>query len=170
MSIRNKTIEELLNMQQELHLSREEEKDGSLHQLISVYEELYRRIASDENSEYASSLESIKRKLILYLVRYGTYLKTEYRKDDRAAERTLKKAIQYDRKNPIAHYRLGFLAYKQRSYLLAVTHFQHAVQYQQACSNKEYRLNNQQNYNAHLYLSNSALYIAQKAQESLERL
>jgi Tfp pilus assembly protein PilF len=97
--------------------------------------------------------------LISYLVRYGTYLKTQYQKDDYAAEHSLKKAIQYDRENPIAHYRLGFLSYKKESYSSALVHFQNATHHQKTYSNNEYRLTNQQVYNAHLYLSNSALYI-----------
>ena len=58
--LKTMSIEELLDMQEELHFSRDEE-DGSLHELISVDEELYRRIASDQDSEYAPSLEMIKK-------------------------------------------------------------------------------------------------------------
>ena len=70
----------------------------------------------------------------------------------------------------LLHYRLGFLSYKQHKYTAAMIHFQNATRYQKTYSNEEYWLNNQQLYNAHLYLGNSALYIAQEAQESLQTL
>jgi tetratricopeptide (TPR) repeat protein len=170
MSLRTKSIEELLDLEEELHSSRDDEQDGSLDRLISLYDELYKRISSDRNSEYAQSLAQIKKNLISYLVRYGTYLKTVFQKDDNAASSALTKALRYDGRNPIAHYRLGFLSYKQRDYSVALQNFQKSISYQKSYSNLEYQLNNQQLYNAHLYLTNSALYIAKEAQRSLERL
>ena len=116
------------------------------------------------------SLPMIKKRLILCLVHYGTYLKTQNQKNDRAAEDSLKKAIHYDRENPIVHYRLGFLSYKQHSYASAIEYFQKATKYQEFYNHREYKLSKQQMYNTQLYLSNSALYIAQEAQKSLENL
>lgn len=170
MKTKDKTIEELLDIQQDLHLSREAEQDGLLARLINIKEELYRKISKDKDSEYAPSLLQIKQSLLSDLIRYGTYLKTEYQKDDYAAKINLRKALKYDPKNPIAHYRLGFLAYKKERYIDANTYFYKALQYQEIAEDKHYLLHSQQMYYANLYLCNSALYIAHHAQESLKTL
>src|SRR5690606_18566210 len=118
-----------------------------------VYEELYRRISRDKDSEYAPSLEQIKRTLIFHLVQYGTYLKTVYQKDDKIAEKALNKATRYEQKLSIVHYRLGFLHYKEKKYTKSLECFQNALRFQQKSSEK-YKLNEQQLYNCHLYLAN----------------
>ncbi len=170
MLLKNKSIEELLDMEEELRVSKTVEEDGSLYPFIQLYEELYRKINRDRDSVYAISLVQIKKMLISYLIRYGTYMKTQYQKDDHAAKSHLLKAIQYQREIPIAHYRLGFLHYKKRQYLEAMQHFENATQYQNSCDEEEYKLNQQQLHHAFLYLTNSALYIAEKAQSSLHNL
>jgi tetratricopeptide (TPR) repeat protein len=166
----NNTIEELLDLEEELHSDEKVEKDGTLSQLISVYEALFKKISGDPTSEYAPSLENIKKRLISYLVQYGTYLKTVYQKDDFAAEHCLKKALRYERELPIAHYRLGFLYYKRKNYTTALLHFQNALQVQKRGKYSEYQMNDQQLYNCHLYLANCGLFIAKNSKESLERL
>ena len=126
--LQTRSIEELLDIEEALHSSRDEEKAGSMHEVISLYEELHKRIKRDKASEYISSLESIEKKLVSYLIRYGTYLKTEYQKDDFAAKRTLLKALSYDRTNPMARYRLGFIAYKEGNFMESIKQFQQALQ------------------------------------------
>jgi tetratricopeptide (TPR) repeat protein len=170
MRLRNNSIDELIDLEEELHSSIDEGDDGSLINLIDVYEVLYRKISLERDSEYATSLEEIQKKLISYLIRYGTYLKMVYQKDDGSAKSSLRKAVRYDRENPIAYYRLGFLSYKQKKYVEAISFFKDALHYHPIYKKKEYLLNNQQLYNAHLYLTNSALHIAEKTQRSLEML
>lgn len=144
MNVRNKSIEELLDLEEELLEAKDNEQDGSFQQLIKLYEELYKRISRDRENEYWASLENIKKKLVSYLVRYGSYIKTHYQKDDRAAERNLKKATVYQKELPIAYYRLGFLSYKLNQYAEASQYFQKAKSYQKVCKEPEYRLNPQQ--------------------------
>ena len=72
MLLKNKTIEELLDIKEELHNLRDEEKDGSLYLLISVYEELYKQISADKTSEYGLSIEVIMKKLISCLIWHGS--------------------------------------------------------------------------------------------------
>ncbi|WP_338448424.1 hypothetical protein R4Z09_19615 [Niallia oryzisoli] len=170
MLLLDKTIEELLDLEEELIEAKENEKDNSLVELIRLYEELFRKISADRKSEYTSSLDQIKKTLVAYLVRYGSYLKTQYQKDDHSAASTLKKAIMYQKELPLAYYRHGFLSYKQRDYLKAITHFQLAIDYQEKCSQTVYLLNQQQLYNAQLYKSNSALYIADTANAYLKEI
>ncbi|WBL16880.1 hypothetical protein [Sutcliffiella sp. NC1] len=168
MSLLKKSIDELLDLEQELRENKEEERDGTNHQLISLYEQLYKKITKDKDYEYL--LDVTKKNLITYLVRYGSYLKTVYKKDDKAAESTLKKALQYDRAIPIAHYRLGFLAYKRKSYFEALLHFQNLNSWQKDCNIEEFHLNDQQMYHAQIYIANSSLYIAKRAQKKAQQL
>ena len=170
MKLRNKTIEELLDLEEEFIFNKDLGKQGSLLLLMQLYEELYKKISMDKLNEYAPSLEQIRKKMISYLIDYGTFMKTEYQKDDHAAEATLKKAIRYQPKLPIAYYRLGFLSYKQEKYLAALTHFKKAIEHQNQCDDKDYRLNLQQQYNAHVYITNSALYIAEETNHSLKEI
>ncbi|MGM0901588.1 MAG: tetratricopeptide repeat protein [Bacillota bacterium] len=169
MRLKDYSIEELLDLEEELIESKEMEVDGSLNQLIRLYEELYKRISRDKDSEYTYSLGGIKRKLVSYLVRYGTYLKTQYQKDDTAAERNLRMAMSYQKDLPVAYYRLGFLSYKQEKYVQAIDYFQKANFYQKQSKEQEYCLNQQQLYNAHVYLTNSYLYLAEKASKTLKK-
>ncbi|WP_100011643.1 tetratricopeptide repeat protein [Lentibacillus sediminis] len=170
MSLRTKTIHELFDLEVELVELLEEETYNYHSEVISVYEELYKRINADNENEYGSSLSYIKKKLIFYLVHYGTYLKTQYQKDDRVAESSLRRALKYDRKIPIAHYRLGFLDYKKKIYVSAILHFRSAAKYHDVYSNSEYRLTNQQLYNTQMYLTNSALHLAEEANQALQDL
>lgn len=170
MRLREKSIEELLDLEADLRQLIDDEQDGSVSRLIEVERELYRRIKNDKKSEYSSSLEKIKGDLVSNLVRYGTYLKTQYRKDDYVAKRSLQQAISYQKEIPIAHYRLGFLSYKQKQYVDGITYFRNALKYQEQCHNERYKLNRQQLFNGNVYLANSALYIAEEAKSSLKEI
>ncbi|WP_062109970.1 tetratricopeptide repeat protein [Bacillus niameyensis] len=169
MKLKDKTIEELLDLEAEFR-EQSNEEDVALYLLTSIYEELYKKILRDLESEYDSSLGEIKNRLIAYLVQYGTYMKTQYQKDDRAAESSLKKAIQYNRELPIAYYRLGFLSYKKHNFALAADYFQKATKSNSTCRQLEYKLNQQQLYNTYVYLMNSFLYMAENAQATLKDL
>lgn len=169
MRLRDKSIEELLDLEEELIESRNDEKDGSLSNLINLYTELYRKISKSHDDEYSASLVHIKKKLVSYLVRYGTYLKTQYQKDDYAAERCLNSATTYQKELPIAYYRLGFLSYKKKRYIDALTYFQEAINYQEKCKEDHFQLNQQQLYNTHLYITNSALYLADESNKRLKK-
>ncbi|MBB6451597.1 tetratricopeptide (TPR) repeat protein [Salirhabdus euzebyi] len=170
MQLRHKSIEELLDLEQEIRVAKDEEQNGANYRAIDIYKHLYKKISADKDSEYAFSLDSIKRKLVWNLVQYGTYLKTVYQKDDIAAESSLKDAIKHDRYLPIAHYRLGFLSYKKQQYNLALHYFQEAIRLQSMDGDDRYKMNDQQLYQCHLYLANCGLFIAKEAKESLEEL
>ncbi len=169
MTLRNKTIEELLDLEADFRVGSGRELEN-YHVLLSIYETLYKKIATDRDSDYAPSLPKIKETLIFHLIQHGTYLKTVYQKDDRAAEHSLTKALRYERALPIAHYRLGFLHYKKKNYARALTYFQNAIHFQNEDGNKTYQLNTQQLYNCNLYLANCGLFVAKAAHESLEQL
>jgi tetratricopeptide (TPR) repeat protein len=140
---------------------------------INIYEEMYRRLQQlvrQKKDEYNSTLEYVKKKLLYCLIHYGTYLKTEYQKDDRLAAKCLAEALKYDSENPIAAYRLGFLAYKHKNYYKSIQYFQKAIENLKYYENNQYQLNSQQQVNAHLYLTNSALHIAKASYEKMNQL
>ncbi|MCL6615846.1 MAG: tetratricopeptide repeat protein [Anoxybacillus ayderensis] len=166
------TLDELYHRQEQLleELNSGEAKDWIYHEIVGVYEEICRRLSRcsiEERKEHR--FEYVKKQLVSYLIHYGTYLKTQLRKDERMAKTAFQKALRYDSENPIAHYRLGFLAYKEEEYATAQRYFEKALEYQKTYSNPEFCLNERQLYYAHLYLANSALFIAEKTYRSLEK-
>ncbi|MFK2825334.1 tetratricopeptide repeat protein [Bacillus sp. B190/17] len=172
MRLRDMTMEELEELEQTLH-DQEEEGNYSLYsQKIAVYEEMHHKLKkrAQEKNEDQSYLEYVTKKLVFYLIHYGTYLKMQYEKDETAAVRCLKKALTYDRRNPIAAYRLGFLSYKRKDYTKALIYFQEAINHQNRYEEARYQLNETQLVHAHLYLTNSALHIAKHTYERMDEL
>lgn len=163
------SIDELLDLQQEYHLKKNEGEVAMLSRLVEVDKILIRKIKKDKDSENDSLLPILKQDLVSNLVRYGSYLKTEYRKDDYAAEMALKDAVRYDPYVPLAHYRLGFLSYKKGQFINSLNQFTEAIKCHEKDPERPFYLTKQQLYHANLYLSNSALYIAKEAQERTEK-
>ncbi|MCL9971662.1 tetratricopeptide repeat protein [Anoxybacillus kestanbolensis] len=166
------TIDELYDREGQLleELNSGEAKDWIYHEIVDVYENMYRylsRCSAEEKEKHG--FEYVKKQLVSYLIHYGTYLKTQLKKDERMAKTAFQKALRYDSENPIAHYRLGFLAYKEKEYATAQRYFEKALEYQKGYSNPEFCLNERQLYYAHLYLANSALFVAEKTYQSLEK-
>src|SRR5690625_2334187 len=122
------SVDRLINMEFNLTIAKNEDKENVITKLIDVQKALYSKLKKDRGNEYYSSLDKIKSDLIFNLVHYGSYLKMEYRKDDYIAEQTLRQVLMYDHKNPIAHYRLRFLNYKGRNNHLAIVNFQNTLQ------------------------------------------
>jgi len=174
MRLANKSLEELEDLEEELNEMEEELGFANHYQRIELYEEMQKKLLKlvrEQNDEFSkTSLEYVTRKLIFNLIQYGAYLKMEYQKDDYAAIHCLEKALKYDAGNPIAAYRLGFLSYKYNDYVKALKYFQIALENQQYYKQTQYHLNTQQQVNAHLYLTNSALYIATDTYEQMNKL
>ncbi len=175
MRYKGKTLEELEDI--ELDLLEQEgvgRNDGFYGRLIGLYEEMYKlakRSAKETGNESDLAIAAnIRKQLIKSLILYGTYIKMGHEKSDRDAEVTLQKVINYDARNPIVHYRLGFLAYKSRQYHKACLYFQQAIEYQGNLVSKEWQLNEQQLYHAHLFLVNSSLFVAKETNEKLQQL
>ncbi|MBN8208920.1 tetratricopeptide repeat protein [Bacillus sp. NTK071] len=162
-----KSLDELELVEQNYIKQIQEEPDYNSHpSYILVLEAMHRQARSKSDQSYELY---VKKKLLATLIKYGTYLKTVYQKDDNAAHKSLIKALKYDKYNPIANYRLGFLAYKKKDYSKAINYFQTALK-SNLDSYLEYRLEDQQIYYAHLYLTNSSLHIAANTHMSLRQL
>ncbi|MCS0671614.1 tetratricopeptide repeat protein [Cytobacillus firmus] len=173
MRLRDLTLEELEDLEQELHENGEQSNFGYYAKLINVYEEMYKRIVPlvrKDRAMYYHSLQYTKKLLVSYLVKYGTYLKMNKFKDDKIAISSLKKALSYEKNIPIAYYRLGFLYYKQGDYSQAVRYFQEVLNYHKLGDDPNFSLNQQQEFHAHMYLANSALYVASSTYEAMEDL
>ncbi|BAM48471.1 hypothetical protein [Amphibacillus xylanus] len=168
MRLSEKSIEELYDLEEkELELLEKEENRGYYH-LINIYESILRELQRLKMS--AEEIEYVRKKIIRICIDYGTYLKTVYRKDDHSAKTALNRALKYDRKIPIVHYRLGFLSYKEGKYAQSLNYFTNANTLNETYKNKKYCLTNQQLYNTQLYLMNSAFKIAESANETLQEL
>jgi tetratricopeptide (TPR) repeat protein len=169
------SLDELYDVEEKLlqELDSGGEKDGIYSEMVMVYEQIYHkltRLLVKERKERNAEIDYVTQKLVTYLITYGTYLKIHIQKDDYVAKNSFRKALKYDKTNPIAHYRLGFLAYKEQQYAEALHYFEKALQYQNGYPNKRFSLNEQQMYYAHLYLANSALFVAEKTYQSMEKL
>ncbi|WP_075981815.1 hypothetical protein [Bacillus massilinigeriensis] len=170
MELKELTWEELEELEQEVHNLEEVNKFSSLPRKIKIHEEMYRRLRYQKKPEEERYLEYVTKKLVFNLIHYGTFLKMEYQKDDQLAIVSLEKALRYDRNNPIAAYRLGFLFYKHHNFEEALHYFQKATINQEYYPSTRYQLDQKQLINAHLYLTNSALYIAKDTHEKLKKL
>ncbi|WP_394139056.1 tetratricopeptide repeat protein [Cytobacillus oceanisediminis] len=173
MRLKDLTLEELEDYEQELHENGAKSNYGYYANLVNVYEEMYKRLiplTRKNRKMHEYSLKYTKKLLVSYLIKYGTYLKMNHFKDDKTAISSLRKAISYEKNNPIAYYRLGFLLYKQGDYSQALRYFQEALNYQKAVGDPDLRLNQQQEFHAHMYLANSALYVASSTYEAMEKL
>ena len=172
MRVQRSTLEELEEKEIEL-LEQDESKDGYYSQLISVYEQMYRHLSKlrrESPEEYGYAFDYVKKQLVACNIKYGTYMKMGLEKNPKLAEVALRNALKYDPKNPIANYRLGFLAYQDRRYVKALQAFQAAIEYQPSYEHKDFVLNDTQLYYAKLYSINSALYIAQQTQQDIQKL
>ncbi len=171
MRIQRKTLEELEEMEIEL-LEQDESRDGYYSQLISVYDEMYRhlhKLFREQPEEYAHAFDYVKKQLVSCNIKYGTYMKMGLEKTPHLAKSALQIALKYDPTNPIAHYRLGFLAYQDRKYVQALQAFQAAIENQPRYRHKDFVLNDTQLYYAQLYSINSALYIAEQTQQAIQK-
>lgn len=173
MSLRDLTLEELEDLEQELHEKGEKSDYGYYAKLVNVYEEMYKRLiplVKKDRAMHEHILKYTKNLLVSYLIKYGTYMKMNNFKDDRVAFSSLTKALSYQKNIPIAYYRLGFLTYKQGDYSQAVRYFQEALNYHKLGGDPTYNLNQQQEFHAHMYLANSALYVASSTYEAMGKL
>lgn len=165
--MKNMTIDDLGDKEQELLDLNPDINPMIKRQLINVYEHmliLMRRKRETQTDSYVY----IKRKVVTHLIQYGAFLKSEDIKNFYEAETNFKLAIKYEPNNPIAYYRLGFIKYKNKSYSEAAIFFDKSLLYQKLCKEKSYLLNEQQEKNAYLYLTNSGLHIAQKGYEEMK--
>ncbi|WP_102335302.1 hypothetical protein [Salimicrobium jeotgali] len=159
-----RTSDDLLEEIREAKGNLEEEK-GGYSRLIALYRELRQQLRRENDRDLAKDVE---KKLIYYLVEYGPYRKTVYRKEEKAAIDSLKQALHFEDHLPLAHYRLGLLYSRRRRFTEAGSHFSKAVEVQGRA--ERFPLNERQLYYAHLYLIASELHVLQDVHEKMNVL
>lgn len=172
LKIKDLTLNELELLEQDLHQNGEKSDYGFYMQLVIVYETMYKKLRSlarNSGPEHDSALQYTKKLLVSHLIKFGTYIKMNHFKDDGDAVESLIKAINLEKKLPVAYYRLGFLAYKHGKYGSAIRYFQQSLG-KHLLGDPSYALNQQQEFHAHMYLANSALYVASQTYETMGKL
>lgn len=168
-TLQDKSIVKLIELEEKLNNDRQEEIPGALRDLIDVQKVVLDKLHGNSDDKQASSVEVIQQKLVKNLVRYGAYLKVENQKDYQVEEASLKLATEYDLSNQAAFYRLGVLAYQSGRFTEAVDYFQNALEPVKVSEGYRFTLTPQQKYNATVYIKSSASFTGKGAQASLDR-
>lgn len=152
------TEEELYDMEEKL-LEKEEQDTG--YPLFNEWIRLYGHFFEfyNTNNGYSHEIENVRIKLVNDLLDYGLYLKSSVKKDSQLAGSQLKKVLYYDRNNPLALYRLGFLYYRDHTYHKAIHYLNASLENSQDQNRKQWRLNERQTELASLYLLSSTLHL-----------
>ncbi|ADI00180.1 tetratricopeptide repeat-containing protein [Salisediminibacterium selenitireducens] len=160
--------EEALYAREEALLSYDPGEQGSAG--YSPYIQLYKDFLKlyDRHPDFEAEREAVTMKLVHYLIEFGTYLKTTEQASPGPAITPLKQVLRYDRRNPLAHYRLGFLHYRKHAYHEAIHYFNRSLDFHSADSVIKWKLNSRQKQLASLYLTNSALHIQNSISEGEE--
>jgi len=88
MRLRDKSLEELEDLEAELSTQEDDQGAPNFAMRIDIYREMYQRLdqlVHKQKVEYKSSLDYVKKRLIYYLIDYGSYLKMVDQKDDHLA-------------------------------------------------------------------------------------
>lgn len=159
-----RSSDDILEEIREAKRNLEEEKGGYYH-LIDLYRKLRQQLRKEKDRDAAADVEE---KLVYYLVEHGSNLKMLHEKKDNEAIDSLKQALHFDFRLPLAHYRLGFLYYRQERFTEAGYHFSEALRFQEGA--RRFQLGERQLYYAHLYLINSELHVIYATHEQMKNL
>ncbi len=165
MRYRDISLDELEEIEQELHLKEVNDVELLNYTKIEIYDAMltHLSILCKKDKDYVDYYTYIKNKLISHLLRYESNIYDSFANERMKAEQVLKNVLSYDQTNPVASYRLGCLFYLQKEFSEAASYFQHALDFQKECSNKLFLLNAKQINRAVLYISNCSLHTACQA-------
>lgn len=165
MRYRDISLDELEEIEQELHLSEESSKGLLNYTKIEIYDAMHTHLSilCKADHDYIEYYTYIKKKLLCHLLRYSTSIHGNTAKEQAKAEKVLKRVQSYDRKNPIASYRLGCISYVQKKFNESINHFQKALDFQKDYHDEAFLLSTEQINRAVLYLSNCSLHTACQA-------
>lgn len=145
------------------------EEEVGYYQIVELYKKMLQLIKEDKALE-SQNKSYIKKKLVDVLIKHGAFIKSAEVRDDRVAIHSFRDAIRLDAKNPIAHYRLAHLCFRNEQYKEAKKHFENSKKYNETYENVAYKLNEQQHVHAYLYSHHCTLKIAYKeVNEMLEK-
>lgn len=162
MRYRDISLDELEEIEQELHLRVESDIELLNYTKIEIYDAMLSHLSGlcKEDNDYLDYYTYIKEKLVCYLLRYESNIYDSSAEERFKAEKRLMRVLNYDHKNPIASYKLGCLFYLQKQFIEASSYFQNALDFHKECSNKMFQLNTMQISRAVLYISNCSLHTA----------
>ena len=108
--------------------------------------------------------EKEKTSYIKELMSHAFHIKSDVYQDRNVAETQYKNILKLNRDNPEAAYRYAFLQYDKNKWLVAITHFQHAIKSQTyPRRNINFPLSEDQIIKAKLYIGYCAAQIAKEA-------
>ncbi|SES04720.1 hypothetical protein SAMN04487944_11630 [Gracilibacillus ureilyticus] len=105
--------------------------------------------------------EHYRSELVKFYVQYGSVLKTDV-KNDREALKYLERALRYEENHALANYRYAHIMYKQGEFVMALSHFQKAID-----SHVE-PLNDTLMQITYLYMADASLKVAREALDNSE--
>ena len=152
--------------QLELQLMEEMKNEINIGRVSNVEEEINRL-------KYTSDIfnEKEKTSYIKELMSHAFHIKSDVYQDRNIAETQYKNILKLDRDNPEAAYRYAFLQYDKNKWLMAITHFQNAIQAQTyPRGNINFPLSEDQIIKAKLYIGYCAAQIAKEALNEANRL
>lgn len=107
----------------------------------------------------------IKKSLVSLYIRQAEYFKLSDQPDFKTAKKILEKAIRLAPQNPLAHYRLGYIHYRDEAYATASHHFNIALDGTTTESLSEVQMTL-----AHMFLVNCGIHIARESLREVEGL
>lgn len=159
------SLDELEELEQEIHFQAEQRDGGLDFSKIELYDAMHAHLSllAAEDEDYRNYHTYIQQKLINYLLCYSGQLASKDANQRYAAERALTKALQYDPANPLAAYRLACLLHQQHLHAEALCLLQRALDSQPECMESAYKLNDEQIKRALMYMSSCSLHIGSRA-------
>ncbi|WP_157100972.1 tetratricopeptide repeat protein [Salisediminibacterium beveridgei] len=127
------------------------------HKWIELYEDFFTLYRSDDH--FKDEKEAVRKKLVRYLLEYGLYLKSSLKKEHQLAASQLQKVLKYDKNNPVALYRLGFLHYRENAFHESIRYFNDSLDQSQTHDKQQWPLNDRQSELASLYLLSSMIHL-----------
>ena len=152
--------------QLELQLTEEMKKENNEIRTSNVEKKINRL-------KYISDIfnEQEKTSYIKEMMSHAFHIKSDVYQDRNVAVTQYKSILELDRENPEASYRYAFLQYDKNKWLLAITHFQDAIQAQTyPRGNINFPLSEDQIIKAKLYIGYCAAQIAKEALNEANRL
>lgn len=159
------SLDELEELEQEIHFQAENTQGDLDYSKIELYDAMHNhlKLLAAEDADYAHYYTYIQQKLINYLLCYCGQAASNDANKRYAAEQAMKKVLQYDPVNPLAAYRLGGLFHQQHMHAEALCQLQQALDNQSRYPENAYQLNADQVKRALLHMSSSSLHIGSRA-------
>ncbi|WP_019412819.1 lipopolysaccharide assembly protein LapB [Paenisporosarcina sp. TG20] len=150
-SIVQTRVERLNEIKQQIKAEKAKYPDGHSHVMSDLNKKLLR-----EGKTHLT--EDEKNNAIDTLMNYAYYIKMEAKADSYIAKNEFIAILSINPINAAAHYRLGFIYYKEHNWFNAITHFHKAIEYHP--KNEHFELEVDQLIKAKLFISYCSIRMA----------